>query len=177
MAKKQRTKAAPASAKDGSGESGDAKPAPGRPTIFTPELGTEICEGLASGKSLREVCAADGLPDPRTVYRWLLDDKHAEFCQQYARARELQAEKWADEIVDVADDGSNDWMQRHSKDGQAIGWVENGEAVSRSRLRVDTRKWVLSKLMPKKYGDKVAVTGGDGEGPVVLKVVTGIERG
>ncbi len=59
----------------------------------------------------------------------------------------------AEEIVEIADDGRNDWMEVMSKDGESIGWRLNGEAVQRSRLRVDARKWLMSKLLPKKYGE------------------------
>ena len=86
-----------------------------------------------------------------TVMRWLAKAEHEEFREQYAHAREVQAEVRADEIVDIADateGGSN-------------------EAVQSARLRVDSRKWIASKLLPKKYGDKIQHTG-DGGGPVVL---------
>lgn len=113
---------------------------------------------MAEGLSLREICAAEDMPAASTVYLWLA--KHAQFLEQYARARVAQAERWADELIDIADDGSNDWMERRNCDGEMIGWRENGEAVSRSRLRADTRKWVLSKLQPKKYGDKLDIEHG-----------------
>jgi hypothetical protein len=91
------------------------------------------------------------MPGKATVFRWL--GANEEFRDQYARAREAQAEALADEIIDIADDGHNDWMERNQ--GDAAGWVQNGEAMQRSRLRVDARKWVASKLLPKKYGDKL----------------------
>lgn len=64
----------------------------------------------------------------------------------------MQAEGMADEILEIADDGRNDWMEIQNRDGDNIGWKVNGEAVQRSRLRIDARKWLLSKLLPKKYG-------------------------
>lgn len=75
--------------------------------------------------------------------------------EQYARAKEIQAEGFAEELMDIADDGTNDWMEKLDKDGKPIGWMLNGEHVQRSKLRVDTRKWVASKLLAKKYGDKI----------------------
>jgi len=78
-------------------------------------------------------------------------------------------EAWADEIVEIADDGSNDWMQRRLKDG-SDETVMDHEHVSRSRLRVDTKKWLLSKLAAKTYGDKVQHTGAGGDGPVVQRI-------
>jgi hypothetical protein len=80
--------------------------------------------------------------------------EHEEFREQYAQAREAQADTWADEIVEIADDGSNDWLARsHGEDDE--GWRVNGEHIQRSRLRVDARKWLMGKASPKKYGDKI----------------------
>ena len=86
------------------------------------------------------------MPNKATVFRWLRGNEA--FRDQYVRAKEAQAEALADEIVDIADDGHNDWMKRRY--GEDERWVENGEAIQRSRLRVDARKWVASKLLPKK---------------------------
>lgn len=78
----------------------------------------------------------------------------------------------ADEVIDISDDGSNDWMEKFSKEGEAIGWTINGEHVQRSKLRVDTRKWLLSKCLPKIYGERVSteLTGKDG-GPIEIETV------
>lgn len=95
-----------------------------------------------------------------TVFKWLRD--HKEFSEQYARAKEAQAEAFADELISLADDSSNDITGELQ--------MPNGVAVQRSRLMVDTRKWVMSKLLAKKYGDKLQHTGGDGEGPVQFVV-------
>ncbi len=91
---------------------------------------------------------------------WLFDGEHEDFMDQYARAREAQAEVRADEIVDIADDESGDFTT--DEDGKR---VVNHEHIQRSRLRVDARKWVASKLLPKRYGDKLQHTG-EGGGPV-----------
>lgn len=77
------------------------------------------------------------------------------FQEQYARAREIQADTLADETLDIADDGTNDWMEKKNAEGQNIGWQFNGEAAARSRIRIDQRKWYASKLAPKKYGEKL----------------------
>lgn len=73
-------------------------------------------------------------------------------------------EHYADEILEIADDGQNDWMERESKNGEVFE-VENHEVLNRSRLRVDARKWLMSKLAPKKYGDvqKLEHSGPGGE--------------
>lgn len=136
---------------------------PGRKTIYTQALGKRICDRLADGESVRAICRTDGMPNERTVRRWAADPEHP-FAPQYARSREIGYMKMADELLEIADDGSNDWMVREGKDG-AESWVLNGEHVQRSRLRVDTRKWLLSKMLPKVFGDKMTneVVGKDGK--------------
>lgn len=129
----------------------------GRPTDYNQEIADLICEKLSDGISLREICQADDMPARATVFRWL--GLHKEFSDQYARAKEEQAEALADEIVAIADDKTGDTVV--TDDGREIA---NSEFIARSRLRVDARKWVASKLKPKKYGDKVQteVSGPDG---------------
>jgi len=130
----------------------------GRPSLYTQDLADRICAELASGKSMRTVCKADDVPDMVTVFRWLREK--TEFRQQYEKAKEEAADALAEEILDIADDGTNDWMEVHDKDGECVGYKVNGEHVQRSRLRVDTRKWIAAKLKPKKYGDKVDLNHG-----------------
>lgn len=120
---------------------------------FSQEIADAICERIAGGESLRSICADPDMPVTSTVCKWL--GRQKAFAEQYARARELQADALFDEILEIADDGNNDWMERKGEDGQSLGWRENGEALRRSVLRVDARKWMASKLQPKKYGDKV----------------------
>ncbi len=121
------------------------------------------------------ICRAEEMPGLTTIYRWL--QEKPEFRELYVRAREDQADTLADEILEIADDGHNDWMERFNKDGDCVGWTVNGEAVMRSKLRVESRKWVASKLKPKKYGDKQTVdVGSDPERPLISKVVREIVR-
>ena len=130
----------------------------GRPTTYTQELADEICAQLAEGKSMRTVCLADGMPAMSTVFKWLRE--HPLFSEQYTKAKAEAADAMVEEMTDIADDGRNDWMEVHDKDGNAIGWKVNGEHVQRSRLRVETRKWIAAKLKPKKYGDKIDMNHG-----------------
>lgn len=132
----------------------------GRPTDFSQDIADKICERLADGESLRNICEEDEMPNKATVFRWLA--RHKEFSDQYAHARETQADSLFDEILSIADDGHNDWMLK--KFGDDERWVENGEVLRRSQLRVDARKWMAGKLRPKKYGEKITqeVTGADG---------------
>src|SRR5262245_28450812 len=133
-----------------------------RTTIYTAELGKEICDRLADGESLRSICSAEGMPSERSVRTWAADAQHP-ISPQYARAREAGCLKIAEELLEIADDGTNDWMVR--KRGDDDTEVVNHEHIARSKLRVDTRKWLLSKMLPKVYGDKVVTehTGKDGE--------------
>lgn len=125
----------------------------GRPTVFEPDIANAICERIASGESLRSVCRTEDYPSDVTVRRWALADTSG-FSAQYARAREMQADTFADELIDIADDGSNDWMKRATKGGE-IEIVLDREHVARSDLRVKSRQWIMSRILPKKYGDKV----------------------
>lgn len=129
----------------------------GRPSDYTQETAAAICDRIALGESLRDICKSEDMPGQSTVFRWL--DAREDFREQYARARDAQADFYADEIIKISDDGTNDWMERRSEaekgPGVNTGWVLNGEHVQRSRLRVDARKWYASKVAPKKYGDKM----------------------
>lgn len=103
------------------------------------------------------------MPTCQTVYTWLRT--FPVFLDQYVRAKEDCADAFAEEMVEIADEASNDWMAANDPDNP--GYKLNGEHINRSRLRVDTRKWIASKLKPKKFGDKVQteLTGKDG-GPI-----------
>jgi len=103
----------------------------GRPSDFSPEKANAICERLAAGDSLRTICQEEGQPDKATVFRWLASNEA--FRDQYAHAREMQAETYADEMVNIADTAKD---------------------ANLARLQIDARKWKASKLAPKKYGDK-----------------------
>lgn len=125
----------------------------GRPPTYSIENhGDALCAELALGRSLRSVCKDEGMPSIAVVMGWLRVSEP--FQAQYARAKEEAADALADEIVEIADDGSNDWMEKLDKDSQPVGWLLNGEHVQRSKLRVDARKWIAAKLKPKKYGDR-----------------------
>lgn len=107
------------------------------------------------------------MPGKTTVMRWLAE--HSEFRDQYASAREAQADYYAEEIIEISDDGSNDWMERNRGEGETEE-IENKEVLARSRLRVDTRKWLMARMAPKKYGDKVTQEHtGPGGGPVQVQ--------
>lgn len=139
----------------------------GRPSEFTQAMADAICDGLVSGRSLRSICADENMPAASTVFRWL--SLTPKFSEQYARAREAQADALFDETLDIADDGTNDYVTRTNADGSTFEAIDH-EHIARSKLRVDTRKWMAGKLQPKKYGDKVVNehSGPDG-GPIPLQ--------
>ena len=132
------------------------KPNPeGRPTKYSQEMVSKICARLSVGESLRSVCRDETMPGLTTVFTWLQNKQ--EFREQYDRAKEESADALSDEILDIADDGTNDWMEKENKDGSTYIAL-NHEHVQRSKLRVDARKWIASKLKPKRYGDKIDMT-------------------
>lgn len=116
--------------------SGKAKRPIGRPTKYSQETVDKICELIARGMSLRAICVSADMPAGGTVHRWLAE--HQDFQEQYARAREEQADHFAEEIIEIAD----------SVEAESA-------AVSKAKLQIDARKWAASKIAPKKYGDKV----------------------
>lgn len=130
----------------------------GRPSDYTEEMANNICMQLIDGLSLREICRQENMPSKTTVFKWT--HLHKEFADQYARAREQQGETFADEIIEIADDSTNDYQTRKNENGEEIQ-VVNPEAIGRSRLRVDTRKWIASKILPKKYGDLLKLSNPD----------------
>lgn len=130
----------------------------GRPSDYTEELSNKICARLANGESLRVICYDKDMPNASTVHSWVLEDREG-FSKKYARARNIQAEVMFDEILEIADDGSNDLMTITK--GNTSYEMEDKEVTNRSRLRVDSRKWYLSKVLPKKFGDKLDVTSGN----------------
>lgn len=136
----------------------------GRPTKYNEKLVIEFCRRIAQGKSMRTVCKAPDMPDMTTIFDWLRI--YEEFAHQYARACEERSEAYIEEIFDIADDGSNDWMEEEFR-GQTRT-VLNREAIERSKLRADVRKWYASKLKPKKYGDKLDLTTDGKELPAPL---------
>ena len=131
----------------------------GRPSIYTQELADKICEQIAtSSKSMKRICEELDV-SIATVLNWLTPNNERyreEFEKQYTRAKEMQCEYLAEEILEIADDSSQD-LKGVDEYGNRI---EDKEFVNRSKVKIDARKWIASKLKPKKYGDKVDVTSG-----------------
>lgn len=140
----------------------------GRPSDYTEKLALVICTQLADGNSLVSICREPEMPHRATVFRWLQDRE--DFRDMYVRAREAQADKLAEETIEIADEEVT--MVRRSKhtygakpkddaDENDIEVVFDSAAVARNRLRVDARKWMAAKLAPKKYGEKVQLGGAE----------------
>lgn len=148
----------------------------GRPSEYTEQAANKICEKIAEGLSIRTICKEEDMPAPSTIFKWL--SEHRTFSEQYARAKEAQADAFAEEILDIADDSRNDWIEIHGEDGEVERARENGEAIRRSVLRVDARKWLMGKMKPKKYGDAALIKlGGDPDGvPIQASVAVTFVR-
>jgi hypothetical protein len=139
---------------------------PGQPTKYTEAIADEICERLSQGETLSEICRDAHMPTEAKVRLWAINDRAdlsglgAGFRARYAQARELGYERMAEEIIEISDDNytGND------------GLVDNG-AVQQARLRSDNRKWLLAKMMPKRFGDRVTTEiTGDASAPLLTRI-------
>lgn len=122
-----------------------------RPSAYSKRTANKIIERICAGESLSSICRDERMPARSTVLLWVANNREG-FSDRYAKACQARAYYWADELIDIADDSTNDYMVRQSKSGEEQETV-NPEAIGRSRLRVDTRKWLLSKLIPM-FADK-----------------------
>lgn len=141
----------------------------GRPTTYTPELASKICERIANGDSLRAICKDDGFPSKSTVLKWIFKDNNKEFSDQYDKAREIQAQLLADEIVEISDTPKLGIIQKLGPCGEILE-TKQEDMLGHRRLQVDSRKWYLSKVLPKVYGDKIEHSG-PGGGPFTVQVL------
>ncbi len=130
----------------------DTKNPIGRPTLYNEEIAQEICDAIATNsKSLLTLCEENPhWPRERTLRTWFRDIPT--FQRMYVQAKDDQSELLVEQILAIADDVSNDTITKTRQDGSEYE-VCNSEWINRSRLRVDTRKWLASKYKPKKYGD------------------------
>jgi hypothetical protein len=142
----------------------------GRPSAYSVSLAAEICLRLSNGQPLRQICMEEKMPAQATVYVWLL--RHPEFVEMYARAREDQADTLADEIVAIADEQPEIIPVIDKRTGELIEHKLDGAFLQWQKNRIDARKWTAMKLKPRKYGERVALTGV--EGGDAIKVDHGI---
>lgn len=120
----------------------------GRPTIYSKELSDQICARLAEGVSLREVCLADDMPAASSVFKWLSENK--DFSEQYVRATDERTEAQQEILLEIGDRAI---AHSETADPKAANAV-----VSAYKLKADNLKWSMSKMKPKKYGDKLDMT-------------------
>lgn len=117
----------------------------GRPSEFTQEIADKICAELSIGKSLRTVCKAEDMPSLQTIFNWFRTQKG--FVEQYALAKEQGSEAWHEELADLGDQAIEHAYKADPKAANAV--------VSAVKLKADNIKWMMSKMKPKKYGDKL----------------------
>ncbi len=148
-------------------------------------VGAFVCSELTKGRSLNNVLQTEpNMPDPATFLQWLSEDPEG-LAQHYAHAREIGYKKLADEIIEISDEThTTTWIHEQDPDGEYLFNADkspklkevlvplSSDVIARNRLRVDTRKWMLSKMLPKIYGDKITNehTGKDG-GPIAIAAV------
>lgn len=146
----------------------DTQTKTGRPSQFNQDVADVICERIVEGQSLREIVRDPVMPASSTVFKWL--SQFLSFAEQYTRAREAQADTIFDEILDIADNAQNDWMERAGEDG-GTSLVENRESIRRAQLRIDARKWMAGKLRPKKYSDKLELEHSGKDGAPLVPII------
>jgi hypothetical protein len=129
----------------------DDQPKRGRPSDYSAQVAMTICHRLVDGECLRAICSDAGMPGRATVFRWIA--RHKEFRDRYTLALEFQAEDLADEILDIADDTSGDWVEKIGADGKAVMVVDD-ENIARARRRIKALEGQAIRLAPKKYGNR-----------------------
>lgn len=120
-------------------------------TLYTKELAETICERLAAGESLISICRDPNMPSDWTVRKWALDGVDG-FDLAYARARDLGYDRVGDELIALADETRIGTITTVKPNGVE---TKTADMVERARLQIETRKWVLERMLPKKYGNKV----------------------
>ena len=131
----------------------------GAEPIYSHKLAEDICDRLAAGESLRRICRDPGMPDEKAVRKWAHEDSERgrAFGPQYARARTIGYERLVEDLLEIADDRS------------FIGSPDANAIVQQQRLAFEARRWLLSKVFPKLYGDKVEIVG-DPDAPIVTRI-------
>ena len=127
-----------------------------RDNRYSEAIAGELLERLMNGESLRGICKDDHMPYAPAIFKWINDPKHADFKEKYILARQVQAEMFADELVSLSDDCIEDDAVR----------------VARSKLKIATRQWTISKVLPNKYGDKTTteLVGKDGSPAFTINI-------
>lgn len=159
------------------------------PRKFSELLAARVCEMVAQGKSLKDICKLDGMPARETIMRWVMfpdEDTMPGFSQRFKEARQIGWMLMGEDILDISDDASKDTLKKPMKDRfgnpiykvqpekdekgviikagvLAYAEMDNPNNLVRAKLMVETRKWMLQRLLPAVFGDKIAVTHGISE--------------
>lgn len=142
----------------------------GRPTTYSPEVADRILERLAGGESLRAICRDEGMPSESTARSWVKD--RPELAARYARARDQGLDCLADEILEIADTPEIGEKAKETPTGTE---VTRADMTEHRRLKIEARKWYLSKLAPKRYGDRQTVELEPGDG-LAERLARALER-
>jgi hypothetical protein len=145
---------------------------------YTAEIADRILDELMSGRPLDEICDAPDMPAASSVRHWVKDDREG-FTARYWQAREFGCQTIADQTLPIVDDRRNDWIVRHREDGTTEK-ILDPERINRARLRFQARRWLLSKILPKKFGDRPepkAPQDNDADVPEMMKLLDGRTRG
>lgn len=129
------------------------------------DIWNRILSEMITGRSLRSILRDEGMPTRDTVYRWIIEDKKK--SDQYARAADMRADEIFDEMMDISDSTDEDVITLDNGNESV-----NHNVINRDKLKIDTRKWILSKMNPKKYGEKVDFSSGDGSMSPKLTIIT-----
>lgn len=141
----------------------------GAPSKYSTEIADKICEIIStSSRGIQSIANELGI-SPAIIFKWLADEDKKDFLDKYARAKEFQAELMVEDILTIADETGNDTITKTGINGESYD-VPNNEWINRSKLRVDARKWIASKLLPKKYGDKLDITTKGNEMKQIFKI-------
>jgi len=127
----------------------------GRPTIYSDELADEICLRMSHGRSLNDICKDSDMPDRSNVYVWLR--KYDDFQDKYREATGQRADCHFDEMLSIADDVMPETAE-----------------VAKAKLQIDTRKWILSRMNPRKYGDNIQEDDGNNDNVQPVQVTVNV---
>ena len=131
----------------------------GRKSTFTKAIGEKVCDLIAEGSTLREVCKKIKGLNPATIVKWTMAKANSDFGKQYARARQVAYGLLEDEIRDV----NSEITRTNTQFGNPV----DAASVQAAKLKADNLKWILSKRLPKDYGDNVGKEFQEPKAPII----------
>jgi len=148
----------------------------GRPTIYNEQLTSDIISRMMAGESVRSIARDPDMPHASTIFKWVIDGEHKEFTEQYDHARSIQAEFLAEEIFSIADNLANPELDEDGNPTNQIGHRGfDKDDINLARLRIDSRKWYLSKIVPR-FKDKSEIDLNVKEMPTIKVVFAEAEK-